>query len=220
MIFNNNIPRCLFVKNYSENDKEELLEEVKTKLNIEIYKIETISKELLDELLLCPIKYICVFDSCELDYKKQNLLLKFLEEYKGYSILFNREDLELLPTILSRISTLYFSFNKDFSRSLNLHSSLSEDELDKLCDLILNNITKASLQNTLTLTNRIEPDKEQNMNIFLNKMYFKAIELKLLEESLFIKKYIENLNRFKNLNKTIYTDNFLIELRELMVNKK
>ena len=187
-------PRTLLLEGPWGCGKHTLVEELSTKLNIDIEDItDSLTLETLDNISISTSPRIYLINSSIISIKEQNIILKFLEEplKNSYIILLCEVKNKLIPTVLNRCVCLTFeSYTENELRNF-LSESMSEDifslahtpgmvmklqssPVDMMVSLatqIFEKLRVASYSNILTIP---------------NKLYYKESKEDLLEFDLFI----------------------------------
>lgn len=237
-------PRSLLLVGEKGSGKHLIVQYISYHLGLEVKDITSnISLETINDIYINPSPCIYLINGVELTDKKENVILKFLEEplKNSFIIVLCEKKRQLLPTIVNRcivwelekytLKSLRYFTEDDFLLKISdtpgqvkVFEKQNIEEVFNLCNLIIDKISNASYQNTLTLLNKLDFDKDGSkidllcfmkcMNYLLleriksnsSKVYLAAYirTSKLLDDT-----YIHNIN-LVNLFSTYLTDMKLI----------
>lgn len=238
-----NLPHSIIFLGEVGCGKHTLLNELVQRYNVNLYDIsDNISNDTLDEIYInssTPKFYL--INSSQLTYLNQNKILKFIEEpLKNIYIFILTENLNiLLSTIKNRC--LIFQFEKYTLETLKqfstdnlilkvcstpgqiiniLNSNYNLNDLNDLCDKIINKLNIASLSNTLSILNKLNltDSIKYDINIFLNLLTIKYLEIykeTKLELNYKLYNIVDKYNyqlKDSRLNKKYILENLLIDL--------
>jgi len=174
----NNFPHSVLLLGEYGSEKEEICEYISLKLDIPTYDITNlISEEYIHDIYSMLNYGIYIINSNEISEREQNILLKFFEEPNQYIyiILSAESKANLLDTIITRSYEMKLDkYSKEeliplcknelIDLELELASTpgmveelnhLDLKALNTLCENIVNKLSVANYQNTLTITNKI-----------------------------------------------------------------
>lgn len=182
--------------------KHTLVKELASHYNIELIDItENISLDYINEIYLRAVPTMYLIDTTLINEKKQNVLLKMLEEPSKYAyiVLIGENKSSLINTILNRCVIFEFeNYSRDFLKTfisdktnedfilkvcntpgqIKLFNSKSLKELDELCQKIVDKISVANFYNTMTISKKFNYKDEFDkfdirafFNILLNKLF-------------------------------------------------
>lgn len=172
-------------------------------LNIELVDItEHLDRDFLEEVSLVQVPHLFQVDIASVGIKEQNVLLKFLEDYKPlcHIVLLVENDNLVLNTILNRCAKYYFGpYTLDFlgehakfllgdkwEKGLQYASTVGQlrdmvgqdiDALEELCDKVITKIGVSNFANMLSISNKFNyKDLYDKFDIDL---FFRVMVLKL-----------------------------------------
>ena len=188
--------------------KHTIIEYLSKKLNLEILDItDTISLDTILNINIETKSYIYLIDLCKIVEKKQNIILKFLEDFPSNAFICliceNRND--VIDTVYNRCVTFKFDeYSKDELSSFisdkenqdlilevcktpgqikNINTKTIQDTLD-LCNKIVEKLSVANYYNTLSILGKLNcSDKYDKIDVF--------VFLNVLEKTI-LKSYINN----------------------------
>ena len=200
------LPQAFILQGTFGCGKHTLSKNIATKFNLELIDItDSLVSDTLDLLANRPLPTLYVIDTLKLNEKKQNAMLKFVEEYKqnGWVCLLVENRERLLPTILNRCVTYTFdryskeflepfvefaidSANRELVLSLvdtvgkvNLFIGQDIKAIFELCDKVINKIKTANLSNALSITDKFNFDDDYDK---INIQVFFLIMVHMLKE--------------------------------------
>lgn len=215
--------------------KHLMSEYVAEMLRIDLVDItEDISLELLEEISLRVVTTLYVIDATQIDERKQNMILKFLEEPSSYAfiMLLVEDRVNLLPTVLNRCTILEFEqYSKDVllnfidnsvdtNLALNVCNTpgqlkrLKMTNLSELYELCLKMVYKteiASFPNTLTISNKLNYTDE--FDKYDAQLFLKMLIYVIITE-------YQKTNNPKILKMYYLTNEYIKKLRYKKLNKK
>jgi len=173
-------PRSLLISGIEGSGKHTLCNFISDYLCLELIDItDTISLDLIDEITLRAKPYIYFIDGSILSDKKENVLLKFIEEplKNSFIIIICESTSQLLPTVVGRCQLWEMEiYTKDelkqfTNNDLILQVAKTPGEVKKfenqdieaiinLCNTIVDRIGNANYANTLTISDKIAFDNE------------------------------------------------------------
>lgn len=209
---------------------------------------DNISLETINEISLRSNPYIYLIDGTKLTDKKENVILKFLEEplKNSFIVIICEATQQLLSTIVNRCRRwdLNKYSKKDLSVFLNdpndIKSTILLDDVAttpgqiiefqkqdlvsiiQLCNTIIDKIAGANCQNTLTITNKIAFNHEEekyDLDCFVRCMLYsirkRIVENNSLQNSLaFVRtKQLENDRYIHNINLLNLFNVYLIDMK-------
>lgn len=171
-------PRSVLLVGDLGSEKAEICEYISQKFDIPMYDItELISDEYINDIYSMPSSGLYVIDCTKLSEKEQNIILKFYEEPNDYIhiILMCENRYGILETIQNRSHVLTMdSYSKEELEPLcnpdtkdsilkiaNTPGTVEDLNyvdlagLEKLCKTILDSLSRANYQNTLTISNKV-----------------------------------------------------------------
>ena len=169
-----------------------------------IYVKDKITYEFIEDVYLSLVPSFYIIDSNRLSDREQNILLKVFEEppKNVWVIILTTTSAKIIPTILGRAVVWVFEpYTKDELRQFlgENDESLLEfvttpgqvlgltntdiNEINKLCNLIIDKIGVASVSNTLSLSNRFKfnNSKKNNEDGIEFSVFFKMLRASLVE---------------------------------------
>lgn len=240
------LPHSILLLGEEGCGKHTLVRELATNLNISLVDISSsISLDTIEDILVNPIPTMYLIDTSLLTERHQNIILKFLEEPNAYTyiVLIATNKSYLLETVVNRCVVFEFDkytreqlkyFVKDTQdvdkildvcdtpgKVLSLNNNL--DELNKLCNTIVEKISTANFSNTLSIVNKINTKDEYDkfdFNVFFNVLLlscYKHFESTNDNKYFDMYKFISNYRkrtRDSRLNKELFLENFLTNLWE------
>lgn len=204
---------------------------------------DNISLETIMDIYERPVFAIYLIDTSKLTVRHQNIILKLLEEplKNSYLILLCEDKTNLLPTVINRCFIFEFdSYTKeqllqfvesDAENVLNICETPGQiktlgkvdlKSLLELCNKIVDSIQLASLNNTLTISNKLNFKDEFDkfdINLFFNTLTYLLAQKVINEQQ--CDKYLEMYhitcdykNKLKNrmFNRQYIVDSYLSEL--------
>lgn len=181
--------------------KHLLVKELSTRLNIPVVDMSnSINLETIENAMLNPFNSFYIIDTTQLNERQQNVILKFIEEpnERTYIFLLCENKATLLNTIINRCIPFVFKpytkeelsqFTKEQDDKLfkfcKTPGQLKEmsiqklNDLELLCDNIINKIGRASITNALTIANKLNYKDNYDkfdVNVFFEMLMFKALE--------------------------------------------
>lgn len=229
----NRIPSILLLIGEKGSGRHLISSEISRQLNLDIEDIsESINKEQLYDIYTAAEQKIYFLDFSKIDIKRQNSLLKFIEEppQNSYILGICENKAQVIYTLLNRFSiwelekyskeTLrQFTDNEDLISIFNTPGQLKEFESLSIdiskykatCDALIERIQNANIANILTLPNKIafsEKDKKTSSNISID--LFKIILLNTIEakvRSSNDKRYINQYSVINRLISDLYVPN-------------
>lgn len=237
-----NCPRTLLIEGFKGSGKHLIAQYITKHLNIELIDLtKNLTLDSITEAMLCATPRGYLIDTSNISIKNQNTILKFLEEptRNCFIILLSENTHLLLDTVVNRCYILELSkYSKQDLQQFAVNEEILEyaetpgdvielsgenfDEYKRLSSLIITSISKASISNTLTLTDKFDSKNgELNLNLFL-KVLIKYI-MNTIKETNDIKYYqLYNLtNKFIkdlkiNSNQNRLMDKYLIDMKSIM----
>lgn len=233
-------PRTILLEGSKGSGRHLISKYIANTLNIDVVDIsKELTLEVITNAILSVEPCLYVIDTAGISVKNQNVILKFLEEPTKNCIivLITENKSMLLDTVINRCYVLtlqpyskemlsHFTNNEDVlayattpGEVVDLESA-QFDEYKRISNLIITSIHKASLSNTLSLSEKIK-DNNMDLKLFL-KVYLKTIVdfVKINPSEKYIKLYSLTNELIKKLaysaNQTRLFDKYLIELYELM----
>lgn len=200
---------------------------------------EHISNEVLSELALSPMPSLYVIDTQVMNERQQNIILKFIEDYRPNSwtcLICSNKNL-LLDTITNRCIIYTFdTYSKEFLRGfavplvgeeycdkvLELSATVGQikdfigqdlNKLESLCDKIITKIKLANLSNVLSIANQFNYKDlydKFNVNIFF-KLMCKKIQEQIIIDPSYLNMYEVTQEYAKRLNDARLNKQLLIE---------
>ena len=226
--------------------KHTVVDTLKNFYNLDLVFItDSLTLETLEDIStrLTPAFY--VIDTTNITEKQQNVILKFLEEPSSlvYIILLCESKTSLLETVVNRCVSFEFepytnqelmSFIADDTLNKNLVISLCNtpgrvkainsailQDMNDLCMKIIDKIKVANYANTLTISNKINYDKDFDkfdVKVFLNCLMYNIVESYKINQNITLYKYYNIIKKYYNrlsdsrLNKEMLIENTLTEL--------
>jgi len=218
-------------------------------LNLEWIDItDNISFDTINEIMLKPQPCVYFIEGAKLTDRQENALLKFLEEpTKNAFIIMSCNSLsQLKPTVINRCESrkLIYSYSDlyNFCHDDKVVSivrtpgqviklrGMKYEEIDKLCNTIIDRIAGANYPNVLTITDKIAFDRDANgydFDCFIGILFYN-VRKRLIEadgEDYFrlFKLYAatQDLNYYKQTVTHIdchkLMDNYLTEIKLMMM---
>lgn len=237
------MPRSLIIEGYKGSGKHLVCDYISKHLNIPILDItNNLDNESIENYYLRSEPYLYIIDGNKLTTKNQNSILKFLEEplKNSFIIIIIDNKYNILDTILNRAQVWKLdTYTKDILRKFSDDESIlkiakTPGDIERLRVLniasefefinkIVDKISIASFPNTLTLSNHIGFNSEQDkidLDLFFRLM-LNVIRDKILSgEDLFemfnltsetFKKY----QGLQNLDKKYVFDNYISKMWEI-----
>ena len=236
------LPNSIMLIGDLGSEKEEVCEYISQRFNLPMYDItELISNEYLNDIYSIPNPGLYIIDGSKISEREQNIILKFYEEptdyihiiltcENRYNILetiqnrsyilvmdsYTREELEPLCNLGTKELILKIANTPGTVEELN---SVDLTGLEKLCKTILDSLSRANYQNTLTIANKINfKDEYDKYPLWaFNRMLSKVIldyleEEKIKNSSLYW--YVNNFSRTYEplLDKKRYFENLLTNM--------
>lgn len=232
----NTLPHSILLLGDKGSCQYEICEYISTKFNLNLYDLSClISKEYINQIVMCSVPSLYVIDINKIEEKEQNILLKLFEEPSSYSyiILYGESTLNLLDTIINRsyimtldryskeqLSPLVTKGDKDLILSIcntpgqiEIANHTNIEELKILCDKIVSKINIANIENTLSISNKINFKDEYDK--YDLSLFIKMLGVSILNSSQkWMYDYVLELNKYiKFMNdKKSYFQNFLIKI--------
>ncbi len=199
-ILDKTFPRTILLLGEYGSGKHMLVDNLSNKLlHIPVEDITNkLSNEKLDEIQLCPLQKLYLIDGNYIDFKKQNILLKFFEEplTNSFIVLLAESTLTLLPTILNRCQV--YQMNSYSNSQLEEITGVNDAVILQYCrtpgkvlkfmqvdintyliyiDRMLTLLSRASWANILKLSeNMYFNDKEKKDNKFSAELIFSLLK--------------------------------------------
>lgn len=240
------LPHSILLLGEEGCGKHTLVKELSTHLNLSLVDISnSISLDTIEDINVSPTPTMYLIDTSVLTERHQNIILKFLEEPNNYTyiVLIATNKSYLLNTIVNRCIVFEFDiytksqleeFIQDKSnmdrilevcdtpgKVLSLNGNLND--LDKLCNTIVEKIHSANFANTLSIVNKVNTKDEFDkfdFKLFFNVLliscyrhYVDTKDAKYLNMYKFISEYRKR-TRDSRLNKELLLENFLTNLWE------
>ncbi len=185
-------PRSILLLGESGSGKKTLINEVVIpKLNLPLIDItDSISLDVIYDIYLRSEPYIYIIDMRRLSVKKENAILKLVEEplKNSFLILIDSNKNNIIPTIVNRCQvwelekyskeTLQYFLTTKFDnypdyfyltdifntpgQLLNITTNDNVKEILSFIDTIINNIGTANVANILNISNRIDYKNDDN----------------------------------------------------------
>ena len=236
-------PRSLILLGEKGSGRHSLCDIISTHLNIAISDIsDSISFEYLMELTLRPNPSIYTIEASKISVKKQNAILKLLEEplKNTYIIIICETSSQLLDTIINRCQTWVMQkYSKDELKLFTNNEYILDiahtpgqiqeleiqdiDSINKLCDTIIDRLSGANYANILTIADKIDFDNEDKskfslscfISILNNKLLQKVIndgDIKYTK-AFMLTNQLENECNIPKINKRYLFDSYLTNLK-------
>ena len=229
------LPHSLLICGESGSGKHSIIKLIIDKININLINLDKIDKDIIEFMYTSVEPTLYVIDLNSIDLKKENIILKVLEEPNKniYIVITCENKSNIIPTILNRcflidvepykieeLSTFLFSDDEKclvdvFKTPGKLiyaidHKNMVYDIM-KFSDIFIDHICTANFSNSLTISNKISFKKDSegwDFDIFFQILLYK-IKLKLVEN-------------YSNLlyNLYIITDRLMYEKSILHINKE
>lgn len=244
----NDLPHSILFLGEEGCGKHTLVKELANNLNLSLVDIsDSISLETIETINVNPVPTMYLVDTSVLTERHQNVILKFLEEPNNYTyiVLIASNKSYLLNTIVNRC--IIFEFDK-YTREqletfiedttnvnkilevcdtpgkvLSLNGNLND--LDKLCNTIVEKVHSANFSNTLSIVSKVNTKDEYDkfdFKLFFNMLllscynhYATTYDNRYLEMYKFTSNYVKRL-RDSRLNKELLLENFLTNLWEFV----
>lgn len=219
-----NFPKSVLLLGEKGCGKHTYLKLIKEKLNIDCLDItDTVSFEYILEIYSRTVPSIYYVDIDKFVEKKQNVILKLLEEppVNAYIIILCSDKSLVLETIMNRC--IVFEFEKYSVSELSqfvesgsdselicevlktpgqiLNSNIDNlKDLNKLCETIITKLDKASYCNTLSIADKINYKDEYDkfdINAFFNMMNYVILESYKKKSSNLLIEYLKKTIDFK-----------------------
>lgn len=226
--------------------KHTVVDTLKNFYNLDLVFItDSLTLETLEDIStrLTPAFY--VIDTTNITEKQQNVILKFLEEPSSlvYIVLLCENKASLLETVVNRCVVFEFepytrkelrSFITDDSLNIDLVLTLCNtpgrikavnsatlQDMNDLCLKIINKINVANYANTLSISEKINYDKnfdKFDAKVFLNCLMYNIIDINSKTTNKKLYSYYKIVNTYSNrmndtrLNKEMLIENMLTEL--------
>lgn len=239
-------PRSLMLVGQRGGGKHLICNYIASKFNLTILDItDSLNVETIDEIYNRVEPYLYTIRINEISIKEQNTILKFLEEplKNSFIVLIAETEMGLLPTIINRCQVWQLqNYTKEYLRTFvnNQDSYILDiaqtpgqiiellnspvDAMVELADKILSNIERASISNTLTLSDKFEFKNDLttdkfNIHIFVDVLQGRVVSRVKSDPD---KKYMTAYSLTSTLKKQLLTKNldykslferYLIELR-------
>lgn len=187
-------PRTLLLEGPWGCGKHTLVEEISTRLNIDIEDItDSLTLETLDNISISTSPRIYLINSSNISIREQNIILKFLEEplKNSYIILLCQAKNKLIPTVVNRCVCLTFeSYTEEELRSF-LSETISDDILSFAhTPGMVMKIESSPIESMISLATQIfeklRVASYSNILTIPNKLYYKEVKEELLEFDLFV----------------------------------
>ena len=240
-------PRSLMLVGAKGSGKHLIVDYIANKFKLIVRDIsETLNLETIQELYNRVEPYLYIIDSKELDVKKENVILKFLEEplKNSYIVILCETEVGLLNTILNRCQIWYLqNYSKEvlktFLKTDNeyvLSIATTPGQVIELCnvpfeamiqlaDKIINKINIASVSNTLSLSNKLNfknDDTKYDVKLFVDILLQRFVErYRVVIDNKYSKGYLRTSElkkklNVKNLDYKALFEKYLIDLRAIM----
>jgi hypothetical protein len=200
----NNLPHSIVLIGEDGSEEKEVCNFISDYFNLSQFDLtDFISKEMIDEIYASHTATLYIIDISKLDERKQNILLKFYEEPNDYTyiILLCESDNDIIDTIKTRS----YIFKKDIYKKedlVNLISNIPQEDISivlnichtpgqieianhtdikslyNLCVNIIDSMSKASYQNSLTIADKInykDNYDKYDLNIFIKMMRYVSL---------------------------------------------
>lgn len=236
------LPQSILLIGPLGSEKVEVCEYISEKFDFPIYEITSlITDEYINEIYSMPTPGLYIVDCSKITEKEQNILLKFYEEPNKYMhiILMCENRYNILETIQNRSYELVMdSYSReellplcnpekvdDILKIADTPGTVQElnqvnlISLKKLCNTILESLSVANYQNTLTIANKINFKDEYEkyplwafIRLFGNTILEYINEGKNLNSNLYY--YVMNFNKTYEplLDKKRYFENLLTNM--------
>lgn len=240
------LPHSILLVGEYGSGKHTLVNELKDFYNLDLFYItDNLTLESIEEInsRMSPAFY--VIDATNITEKQQNTILKFLEEPSPYVyvILLCENKASLLETVVNRCVSFEFepyssqelmSFVTDDTLNKNLVISLCNtpgrvkainsailQDMNDLCMKIIDKIKVANYANTLTISNKINYDKDFDKfdaKVFLNCLMYNIVESYKINQNITLYRYYNIIKKYYNrlsdsrLNREMLIENTLTEL--------
>lgn len=220
-------PRTSILLGNSNIDKDNFINKVADSFHLLIEDItDKISLEYINDIYSRTNFYCYIIDIDRLTIKSQNIILKFIEEPLNSSFIFLKtiNERRVISTILGRCYKYYLGnhLNEygDYIDTIdenNIYSSNIES-IEVLCHNIFDNINKATLSNSLTLTNKI--DSKYGICNFINILNKVAAKRVILNKNKCFEQYMLTKELYNNIfistiNEVELFENYLCKLKEI-----
>lgn len=198
-----NWPRAFILLGDAGSGKHTLIDYISRKFNLATYNITPVlNQELITELSNKSTCLIYVIESNEITYKQQNMLLKFIEEppQNAFICILCEHRNSLLSTIWNRCVVYEFAAYKQDELEKFIKDNVPTAEHHIILDIgstpgqvielqnfnlseyitlgykLFDNISTASLPNTLSVVEKLNYGKEQgkllNIHLFIKILYY------------------------------------------------
>lgn len=244
-------PRSLMLVGDKGSGKHQLCNYIAERFNLQQLDITgNLEPEFIDEIYNRVEPYLYIIMINELSVKDENSILKFIEEplKNSFIVLIAETTNGLLSTIVNRCQIWRLeNYSQEFLRQfvddetqylLTVATTPGQiialkqqpvKEMILLADKIIDNIARANIANTLTLSNNFafkETDKNKfNLSIFvdillerINNKYKKQVDNNLVSAYNITVKLRNNL-KVKNFDVKSLFEKYLIDLRSAMVKR-
>ena len=225
-------PRSLILFGDRGSGKHLIIDYIKDHLKLGVIDIsESISQEVIDEIMVSPNPAIYFINSSQLTARKQNVLLKFLEEplKNSYIVILTESLATLLPTIINRCQVwtlkkyefeLLSSLCDNDEQILAIATTPGQIEALKtqdvssmfsLANTMVDRISNANYANILTITSKLDFDgKDTNK---FNIIFFITTLIKVLRDK--VVNCEQNNQRYVDafiLTKKLYNDTYIANI--------
>lgn len=226
--------------------KHTLVNELKDYYGLDLFYItDNLTLEGLEQINDRKLPAMYVIDATNITEKQQNVILKFLEEPSQlvYIIIICENKSLLLETVVNRCVSFEFEpytrqelmsfvsddiLNKELLLTLcntpgrikMTNSSVLQD-MNELCLKIISKIKTANYANTLSISNKINYDKNYDkfdIKVFMNCLMYNILNEYKSKSDTLLYRYYNIINKYSNrlkdtrLNKEMLIENTLTEL--------
>lgn len=221
-------PHSLILLGEKGSGKHLICDYISDHLAIELVDItESISFETISDIYIDPNPKIYMIDGTSLTEKKENILLKFIEEppINSFIIILSESFSQIIPTIVNRCQIWFLSpYTRDELREFTDDERLLDivktpgqalklknqdvDSIILLCNTIIEKISSANYANTLTIVDKFNLDNDDSkfdIDCFIQCMlYISMLRLKSCVNSEEFSKLKQTYIRTNNLHNTLH----------------
>ena len=234
------LPHSIILCGDSGCGKHTLVSELSKYFNLDVnYITDNISLESIEDISENKTPAFYVIEANNITEKQQNVILKFLEEPSAlvYIIILCESNSQLLETVLNRCvifefesytyqELLQFITDDDVDKNLILTlcntpgrikqvNSKTLQSMNDLCLKIIDKIASANYSNTLSISNKINYDKnfdKFDVKVFMNCLLHNILNKYIETPNSLLYKYYNIVNKYSNrLNDSRLNKEMIIE---------
>ena len=240
------LPHSILITGEFGCGKHTLVNELRDYFGLDLFYItDNLTLEMIEQISERKLPAFYVIDATNITEKQQNVILKFLEEPSSlvYVIIICENKASLLETVVNRCVSFEFEpYSKETLLSfisddvtneslvlelcntpgrIKLVNSAVLHDMNELCKKIIDKIEIANYANTLSISNKINYDKnfdKFDIKVFINCLMYNLLSEYKEKNNIKLYEYYNIINKYSNrlsdtrLNKEMIIENTLTEL--------